>query len=57
MQVIEGGKLVPKKRKITLRMLLAHTGTLLVFRDTCSSGADIVRPQPALRVNFDFWRI
>ena len=24
-QVIDGGKLVPKKRKITLRMLLAHT--------------------------------
>jgi hypothetical protein len=25
-QVIDGGKLVPKKRKITLRMLLSHTG-------------------------------
>lgn len=27
MKVIESGKLVPKKRGITLRMLLSHTGS------------------------------
>lgn len=26
MQVIDGNKLVPKQKEITLRMLLAHTG-------------------------------
>jgi hypothetical protein len=35
-QVIDGGKLVPKKRKITLRMLLAHTGTSYILKYTRS---------------------
>jgi hypothetical protein len=29
-QVLEGGKLVPKKKGITLRMLLSHTGQFLL---------------------------
>jgi hypothetical protein len=33
-QVIDGDKLVPKKRKITLRMLLAHTGMCHVLEQT-----------------------
>jgi CubicO group peptidase (beta-lactamase class C family) len=33
-QVIDGGKLVPKKRKITLRMLLSHTGMSHVLEST-----------------------
>jgi CubicO group peptidase (beta-lactamase class C family) len=35
-QVIDGGKLVPKKRKITLRMLLSHTGMFHVLEPTAS---------------------
>jgi hypothetical protein len=30
-QVLEGGKLVPKKKGITLRMLLSHTGQFLLY--------------------------
>lgn len=34
-QVLQDGKLVPKNKKITLRMLLSHTGELIVHQSLC----------------------